>query len=457
MRSKDAETMYAKWYVLTVVLLMTCGFIFMAPPGYAEFLGPDGDNDDTLKYRPGYLLVSFNPGTAKHRIDDIVAAAGATVEQYYDEVDAYYLKLSSVSVSESINAFAAYQEVEFAEPDYAVKIDEQIAAAKKYPNDPYFKSKKLWGMHNVGQVINGQKGKKDADIDAPEAWRRRNGTGRSSVVVAVIDTGVDYNHMDLKKNMWVNKKDPINGRDDDKNGYVDDYRGWDFYNNDNNPKDDHSHGTHCAGTIGGYGNNKKGVAGVAWRVKLMALKFLSATGSGYISGAIAAVNYTIKMKAHISNNSWGGGGYSAILKKAITKYGAKGGLFVAAAGNSYRDNDTVPHYPSSYTCSNILAVAATDNRDTKASFSNWGKKSVDVAAPGVDILSTEPGNSYGYKSGTSMATPHVSGVAALVKSRHWNWKHGAIGNRIKKTGDKKSSLTKLIKYGRRVNAYKANR
>src|SRR5439155_11725125 len=202
----------------------------------------------------------------------------------------------------------------------------------------------------------------------------------------------------------------------DGNGYVDDWRGWDFVNNDNNPVDDHNHGTHVSGTIGAIGNNGMGVVGINWNVKIMALKFLDASGSGTTANAVKAVLYAKDKGALATNNSWGGDDFSQALLDAITQADAAGSLFVAAAGNSYASNDTTPNYPSSYDVPNVIAVAATDSSDAKALFSNYGKKSVDLGAPGVNILSTIRGNTYAYFDGTSMATPHVTGSAALVKA-----------------------------------------
>jgi len=292
------------------------------------------------------------------------------------------------------------------------------------PNDPSFSL--LYGLHNTG--LSG--GTVDADIDAPEAWGVI--TGSSSVVVAVIDTGVDYNHPDLAANIWT---DPATG-----------YHGYDYANGDSNPMDDHGHGTHCAGTIGAVGNNGIGIVGVNWNVKIMPLKFLTASGSGYTSNAILAIQYANSHGAHVISNSWGGGGYSQALKDAIDVSSA---VVVCAAGNSGINTDTSPHYPSAYTSSNIIAVAATDNRDALASFSNYGLTSVDVAAPGVSIYSTYPGGQYKYMSGTSMATPHVAGVAALVKAAVPTYTAAQIKKAIISGVDMKPGLTgKCVTDGR---------
>ena len=281
------------------------------------------------------------------------------------------------------------------------------------PSDPSFSS--LWGMNNTGQ----SSGTADADIDAPEAWDRSTGNG--SVVVGVVDTGIDYNHPDLAANMWRNPGEtPGNSLDDDGNGFIDDVYGYDFVGaNDSDPIDDHYHGTHCAGTIGAVANNGQGVAGVAWNVKMMALKFLSASGSGQTADAIEVFNYVGKMKSMgvniaLTSNSWGGGAFSQPLLDAIRDNAAKGIMVVASAGNSTVNNDLSPSYPASYDSPNIISVAATDRNDQMASFSNYGLTSVDIGAPGVDINSTSPNNAYRLLSGTSMAGPHVAGAAAMA-------------------------------------------
>ena len=287
-----------------------------------------------------------------------------------------------------------------------------IYTANRVPNDPSYST--LWGMNQAN----------DVDINAPEAWDIMNDDSASEIVVGIVDTGIDYNHPDLAANVWSNplEANGIPGVDDDGNGVVDDIHGYNGVGNNGNPLDDNNHGTHCAGTIGGVGNNGVGVAGVAWKVKLMGLKFLDSSGSGATSNAIKVINYAVSMrnrggKLKVLSNSWGGGGYSSALEDAIRVANDAGILFVAAAGNSGSNNDTTANYPSNYEVPNVLAVAAVDSNGAKASFSSYGATTVDVAAPGVGIYSTVRNNGYASFNGTSMATPHVSGVAALVFAR----------------------------------------
>ncbi|MES2970883.1 MAG: S8 family serine peptidase [Patescibacteria group bacterium] len=285
------------------------------------------------------------------------------------------------------------------------------------PNDPYYGSsgswgqsfQDLWGLHTINAAV---------------AWDST--TGSASVIVADIDTGVDRTHPDIATNMWTNQEEtPGNAVDDDTNGYVDDYYGWDWFNSDNDPMDDHGHGTHTVGTIAATGNNNAGVVGVNWTSKIMALKFLSAGGSGTDSGGIQALVYAADNGAKVSSNSWGGAGSSAALDDAIAYEHDRGMVIIAAAGNN--NGDALDFTPSS--ADQAITVAASSPTDTKASFSNWGDK-VDVAAPGVSTLSlkaaTSPmcsgasvvGGSYCLASGTSMATPHVAGLAALLLAKN---------------------------------------
>ncbi|HUG89235.1 MAG TPA: S8 family peptidase, partial [Planctomycetaceae bacterium] len=352
-----------------------------------------------------------------------------------------------VSVIDALAAYRAHSAVTYAEPNYRVSLSAT-------PDDPHLTS--LWGLHNTGQTG----GTPDADIDALEAWGISTGGG--NVIVAVIDTGVDYTHPDLAANMWVNAGEiPGDGIDNDGNGYEDDVHGYDFINRDGDPMDDHNHGTHVAGTIGAVGNNGLGVTGVAWNVQIMALKFLGADGSGSIADAIEALNYAVANGAQISNNSWGfNGQFSQALYDAIAHARDAGHLFVAAAGNGDvfgigQNNDSTPFWPASYDLDNIVSVAAVDHNDQLAVFSNYGAASVDLAAPGVSILSTTRNGTYGTSSGTSMAAPHVSGVLALLAERSPGWTHQELIERVLTTVDPVAGLSDVTLTGGRLNAFEA--
>jgi subtilisin family serine protease len=312
-----------------------------------------------------------------------------------------------------LQALRANPDVEYVEPNYVISVGAT-------PNDPSFGN--LWGLFNSGQTINGTAGVAGADIRATEAWNTT--TGSRSVVVGVIDTGIDYTHPDLVANMWTAPRAfsvTIGGVAINCAAGT---RGFNAITNTCNPMDDHYHGTHVAGTIGAVGNNGVGVAGVSQIASMMGLKFLNAGGSGTTADAIKSIEFAIQAKSalgadanvRILSNSWGGGGFSQSLKNQIDAANSAQMLFVAAAGNDNTNNDSIPQYPSNYTSSNIISVAATTNRDQRASFSNYGVSTVHLGAPGQAILSTMPGNTYSYLSGTSMATPHVSGAAALILS-----------------------------------------
>ena len=308
-----------------------------------------------------------------------------------------------------------YGLIEYIEPNYRVKID-------SISNDPYADA--LWGLNNTGQ--NGATA--NVDIDAPEAWSMQ--AAKSEVVVGIVDTGVDYNHPDLVDNIWHNEGEiPNNGIDDDMNGVVDDYYGFNALNDNGDPFDNNEHGTHVSGTIAAIAGNGKGVAGVANNVKIMALKFLDADGFGASSDAVEAIEYAINAKLsgvniRVLNNSWAGESFSKTLYNTVQDAAKNGILFVASAGNSKNNNDYEASYPANFAISipdygvtglsNVVSVAAITNTGYLASFSNYGANAVHVTAPGVSILSTIPGNKYAYFNGTSMAAPHVSGVAAML-------------------------------------------
>src|SRR5262249_47084254 len=385
---------------------------------------------DPTHYAASHILVKLNtPAALRSPLASGAEAMGGGL---------YCIDLKpGVTVARALRHFRAQRGVAFAEPDFVVHAD-------VIPNDPSFGS--LYGLNNTGQGG----GTPDADIDAPEAWDVSTGSG--NMVVAIIDTGVDYNHPDLAANIWTNPGEiPGNGIDDEGDGFVDDVHGYDFVNNDGDPMDDNGHGTHVAGTIGAVGDNGIGVAGVNWHVQIMALKFLGANGSGPTSGAINALNFAVAHGVKISNNSWGGGGFSSALNTAINNARAAGHLFIAAAGNNGSNNDSLSSYPSNYPQDNVLAVAATDRNDHLASFSNFGATTVDLAAPGVSILSTYPGNRYATLSGTSMATPHVTGAAALVWDAHPDWTYLQVVQALKSTVDVKPNLVGKMVTGGRLN------
>ncbi len=386
------------------------------------------------------VLVKLRSGLQTHEVEALQASMGATVSKTIAPLELQLWTLSSTSADDAVAQFANHSAIAYIEPN------RPLSLAATIPRDPKFNQ--LWGLHNTGQ----SGGKVDADIDALEAWGIQTG---NQVVIGVIDTGVDYTHPDLQANMWTNPGEiPGNNIDDDGNGYVDDYYGYDFINNDSDPFDDHGHGTHVAGTIAASGNNNIGITGVAWSAKIMALKFLGPNG-GTVSDAIEAINYASMMGAKITNNSWGGVGYSQAMYDAIAAAGAKGGLFIAAAGNSTQNTDITPHYPASYTLDNIISVAATDRNDNLSSFSNYGAKTVDLAAPGSSIYSTIPGGRYTTYSGTSMAAPHVSGVAALVWAENPSMTAQEVKARILNTVDPLASLKGKTVTGGRLNAYNA--
>lgn len=355
-------------------------------------------------------------------------------------------KVSGMSAKEAIERLKSHQAIEYVEPDYRVS----IAAT---PNDPRFED--LWGLNNEGQTG----GTADADIDAPEAWSIS--TGSRDVVVGVIDTGVDYSHPDLAANVWVNSGEIAgDGIDNDGNGYVDDVHGINAITDAGDPMDDEGHGTHVSGTIGASGNNGVGIVGVNHDVSIAGCKFLAADGTGSTSGAIKCIDYMVGLKnsgvnLRVLNNSWGGGGYSQALADAITASEEADILFVAAAGNDAVDNDVNPHYPSNYENDNVLSIASTDSRDNMSGFSQWGLTSVDMGAPGSAILSTIPGGGYASYSGTSMATPHVAGAAALVLSVNPDLTTLELKELLMSSGDANAALNGKTVAGTRLNVNQA--
>lgn len=393
------------------------------------------------------IIVGLKKGVPESALWTLNRRNGANVEKSIPGTRVRVIDLPrNLSVRAALRRYRGSPNIGYAEPDF-------LLHPSREPNDPGYP--KLYGLHNTGQTG----GTPGADIDAPGAWDATTG---SDTVVAVVDTGVDVSHPDLEANLWTNEGEiPGDGRDNDGNGYVDDVHGYDFFNGDASvydPGDGDEHGTHVAGTIAAEGNNGTGIVGVNWRARLMALKFL-ASGYGYTSDAAAAIHYAVDNGASVINASWGGGGYSQTLKDAIDRAESAGILVVAAAGNGGSDglgddNDATPFYPSSYDNANVISVAATDNTDRLASFSNYGSRSVDLGAPGVGVLSTVPGG-YASYSGTSMAAPHVTGVAALIKGRNPSMDAGRLREAILGAVDEVSALKGKSVTGGRLDAARA--
>jgi subtilisin family serine protease len=395
------------------------------------------------------MLIRFKPGVTAAQIERIAEIYNDEVEDVFETVGG----LAVISDEDGLDAaeVAAYRSlpiVDYVEPNYEISLVEpEVEESTEFddssdfvklagPNDPQFAEQ--WALNNTGQ----RNGKHKADIDAIKAWDRTHGSGK--VVVAVLDSGVDYTHPDLVTNMWI-RPDNIAPYFDDHLGEIDDEHGYNAAENNGDPMDQNGHGTHCAGIIGAEGDNGEGIAGVNWKVEIMPLKFMSAGGFGTTKDAIEAINYVIARKkagvnVRIISASWGSTQRSRALEDAIRKAGDEGILFVAASGNSNANTDRVPHYPSSYSLPNVVSVAALNRNDEIASFSNYGQKSVHVAAPGVEILSTWLNNDYKEASGTSMATPVVSGVAALILSKESDLSVKELRERLLKSVDKLPAL-----------------
>lgn len=352
-------------------------------------------------------------------------------------------------------------EAELLEFDQYIDLKKMVSALKSNPNIEYVEYNSIYRLSVVPDDTNYSDLYGMEKISAPLAWEQTRGS--KQIVVGVIDTGIDYNHPDLAANMWANPGETgldddgedktTNGIDDDGNGYIDDHRGWDFINGDNDPMDGNDHGSHCAGTIGAVGNNDLGVVGVNWDVSLVGLKIFSDAGSTTVDAIVEAIEYSTLIGVDVTNNSWGGGAASVPIKKAISEANDNGIMFVAAAGNSGANNDTGTFFPANYELENIISVAATDSKDGLARFSNYGATRVHVGAPGVGIYSTRPNGRYQNLSGTSMAAPHVTGLVALVKSQFPKASIAELKNRIVYLGDEVESLNRKSISGKRINAF----
>ena len=418
--------------------------------------------NDQVSFVPNEVLVKFRSGEefgTKAKANALSLIGGVVVETISTSAmksankDEVLLVSSKLSTQEAIARLKGLPEVEYAEPNF-------IYNHHATSNDPSYTNGTLWGMYGDGTSPTNQYGSQ-----AGEAWTAGN-TGSNTVFIGIIDEGYMFNHEDLAANAGTNPGEIAgNGVDDDNNGYVDDVNGWDFDGNDSSVFDgvDDDHGTHVAGTIGGVGNNGKGIAGVAWNVKLMSGKFLGLRG-GTTANAIKAVDYFTDLKQRhginlvATSNSWGGGGFSQGLFDAIERANQAGILFIAAAGNDTNNNDANLSYPGSYTNSNIIAVASITNTGGLSSFSNFGATTVDIGAPGSGIYSSVPVRSkgktlsgYATYSGTSMATPHVSGGAALYAASHPGATAAEIKNAIMTSAVPTASLNGKCVTGGRLN------
>ncbi len=399
------------------------------------------------QHTPDELLVQFLPGLSENLHAEALARVGGRfVERVSGDLHRIALP-KGTDLSAAIRMLHDQAGIDFAEPNWLYFHD-------AVSDDTYYTTNRLWGMEgDTSPLFQNQYGSQ-----AAEAWDAGH-TDCSKVMVAVIDEGAQYKHPDLKHNFWENPAEiPDNGIDDDGNGFIDDTRGWDFSRDDKStydgPQDDH--GTHVSGTIGARGGNGKGVAGVCWKVKIIDVKFL-ATAGGSTANAIKSIDYVTDLKTRHNlnlvaiNASWGGGGYSQGLKKSIERAGKADIVFVAAAGNNGANNDTDPHYPSSYDSPTIISVAAIGSGGLLASFSNYGVTTVDLGAPGVGISSTVPDGTYASYSGTSMATPHVTGAVALYASSHPGLKATELKAAILSTVTPTTSLTGKTVTGGRLN------
>ncbi len=415
--------------LLSLAVVSTSGLVLAAPAGASApaeegTTAAPGGKRIVLEAPPAVadeLLVTWAPGATPAAKERARGKAAAARTEDVVKADKGRAAVELVRVPSGQDTAAAVQELQ-SDPAVLHAEPNALLTHAATSTDPYFTNGSLWGAYGDASSPANQFGSQ-----AAEAWARGN-VGSKGVYVGVIDEGIQYTHPELDAQVWTNPFDPANGRDDDGNGYVDDVRGWDFASNDSSVYDggnrgsSDDHGTHVAGTIGAEANGT-GVVGVNHSVTLISGKFLGRNG-GSLAAAVKAVDYFTDLKQRhglnivATNNSWGGGAFSPALLDAITRANTAGILFVAAAGNSGTNNDTTPSYPSNYDVANVLAVAAIDKAGALASFSQYGATTVDLGAPGVGIWSTTAYNGYSSYNGTSMATPHVTGAAALYAASH---------------------------------------
>ena len=416
------------------------------------------------EFVPGEVIVRTKPGGfALQGQSDIAKDFGATIVGEFDtnpqglfksdEGQFLHLKLpAGVTTEEAMAALAKDDRVQFAVPNNTYPLPDAIdepggfsAEDAATPNDLH---KDLYGLNNTGQTG----GKVDSDIDAPEAWAIHTGRNQAEggPIIAIIDTGIDYNHPDLKANLWTNPGEiPGDGIDNDGNGVIDDVHGYNAADNNGDNMDKQGHGTHVAGTIGAVGGNGIGVVGVNQKANLMSVKIFG-DGGATAAGIIRGIQYASKMGARVANNSWGGGAANEGIKEAFAQSPT---LHMLSAGNNGEDNDPIARYPGDYDLPNFVRVAATDHNDALASFSNYAKLTVELGAPGVKTLSTVPGGGYGVKSGTSMATPHVTGAAGLIASFYPDITNAELKQRLMEGVEQVPSLQNKTITGGRLNVY----
>ncbi|HEX5911377.1 MAG TPA: S8 family peptidase [Thermoleophilaceae bacterium] len=384
------------------------------------------------------VLVGFDKGVSKERQGKIVGELGGRIEKRFAAVRGGRLVAVNARGGRRLDAVRKVLRkadgVTYAEPDFTLS-----TAATRTPNDPDYPF-----QYAVANSATGA-------ISAPEAW----GTRTSCSTVAVLDTGIDTDHPDLAPNIYKSSDKPNNGKDDDKNGYVDDTYGLNVIKGKGSGEDDNGHGSHVSGIIGGRGNNGTGVSGICWSTKLMAVKFMNSKGKGSTSDAIDGIQYAAKKGAKVINCSFGSSSKSSALHDAVDYAQSKGSLLVVAAGNDGDNIDKKPEYPASYTDSNILTVAATTSTDTLASFSNYGSTAVDVAAPGNQILSTYLGGGYKLLSGTSMASPYAAGTAAMLRKQESGATYSDLRYAIRHKVDTPPALKGKVAYNGRLNAQRA--
>jgi subtilisin family serine protease len=409
------------------------------------------DQDAARSSRPE-VLVKFRAGVSAQTIEQITARFH---DQIQDEIEAVP-GLTAIDDPDNLEAgaiaaqYQALPEVEYAEANYEVSLGEGDKSLTRVPEP---RPEQQWALRNDGR--NG--GMKEADISAVQAWATTKGS--DEIVVAVLDTGVEYTHADLLNNIWTRPASlkPYQDRD---LGTVDDVHGYNAVGNDGDPLDDNGHGTNCAGIIGAECGNDLGICGVNWKTQIMPLRFANAGGFGSLADAVEAINYAIDRKQagvniRVINVSWGLTEHSRALEDVIRKAYEAGILFVAASGSSNTNNDMRPRYPAGYDIGNIISVAATDRNNTLAPFSNYGLKSVHIAAPGKDMLTTGLGNDYEQRSETSMAAAVVSGVAALALSAHPGLSVDQLRLLLLESVDKLPELRGKVSSGGRINAAKA--